>query len=163
LDGTRPIVNVATMIAGGEVAFAHPPELRATIEVRVITGMTERLVVDRLEAVLHEAGLGELARIRPLADRSWIDPGNTVTDPALLNAVETAMQSVLGRVPEPAVLPAGTDSSHLDALGIPALPAVGPGSLAVAHRPDEFIRAEDLHIAVPLFETFARRYAEDSG
>ena len=55
-------------------------------------------------------------------------------------------------------MPAGTDSTHLNAAGIPALPAFGPGSLAVAHRPNESIAEADLIRSVDLFESLIRAY-----
>jgi acetylornithine deacetylase/succinyl-diaminopimelate desuccinylase-like protein len=56
------------------------------------------------------------------------------------------------------VFPAGTDATHLNAAGIPALPTFGPGSLAVAHRPNEWIAERDLLRAVDLFEALVRAY-----
>lgn len=163
LDGTRPTVNVATIVRGGEVPFAHPAELRAVIEVRTLPGQTEGGVQAALQGVLDAAGLAGRARIeRPVDGVGWIPAGETVTDERLLRAARGAWREVLGDEPREGVLPAGTDSSHVDALGIPALPTFGPGTLAVAHRPDEAIDAADLPRAVALFEAVARRYLEAS-
>ena len=51
-----------------------------------------------------------------------------------------------------------TDSCHLSSCGIPVMPAFGPGSLAVAHKPNESLDADDLLRAVELFETLIRNY-----
>lgn len=163
VDGTTPTLNVGTIVQGGEVPFAHPPELRATIDVRTISGMTPELVISRLEAVLADAGLGDRTRIEPGPGTSWISPGETVTDAALLGAASGAWRSVHGSEPRHAVLSAGTDSSIVDALGIPTLPALGPGTLAVAHRPNESLPREDLELATDLLERFARDYLGDGG
>lgn len=158
VDGTEPTVNVGTMIRGGEVPFAHPPELRATIDVRVISGMTQDMVLDELNRVLAAAGLGDRARVEPAPSVSWISPGEIVTDERLLDAASAAWRTVIGEEPRPAVLPAGTDSSIVDALGIPTLPALGPGTLAVAHRPNESMPRADLDIATNMLECLIRNF-----
>ncbi len=158
VDGATPTVNVGTMVRGGEVPFAHPSELRATIEVRTISGMTEEMVIFDLERALDAAGLADRVRIEPVAGTSWIPAGETVSDQPLLEAAVRAWRSVIGTEPSRAVLPAGTDSSLVDALGIPSLPALGPGTLAVAHRPNEYLPRGDLRLATDLLEHMARAY-----
>lgn len=158
VNGMLPTVNVGTMIRGGEVPFAHPPELRATIETRVITGMTEDGVVARFNEVLANAGLAERAWVEPIEGTSWISPGEIVTDERLLGAASGAWRSVIGGEPELGVMPAGTDSSIVDALGIPSLPAFGPGTLGVAHRPNESVPRSDLGTATDMLERLARNY-----
>lgn len=161
VDGTRPIVNLATMVSGGEVPWAHPAELEAIVEVRTIAGMTRDGVLGALRDVLDAAGLGGRVRVEPARGASFVPAGEIVRDARLLAAARGAWQDVLAHTPREAVLPAGTDSSHVDAIGIPALPAFGPGSLAVAHRPNESLPAADVERAVDLIEALARRYAEE--
>ena len=159
VDGIRPTVNVATMVEGGMVPFAHPESLKACLEVRVIEGMTEDLVIGRLRDVIVKAGLSERVTIEPAAPPlNWISPGEQVRDKRLLDAAKFAWRKVLGREPILAVMTAGTDSSHANAAGIPALPAFGPGSLGVAHKPNESLPEEDIGLAIDIFETFIRAY-----
>ena len=158
VDGTPPISNVATMVGGGEVPFAHPAELHAIVEVRTIAGMSERQVHEALQRAIEPLELRGRVRVEPGPAPSWIPPGETVVDARLLRAAEQSWRETLGVTPPRAVMPAGTDSSHVDALGIPALPAFGPGSLAVAHRPNESVDATDLVVAVDLIERLVRNY-----
>jgi acetylornithine deacetylase/succinyl-diaminopimelate desuccinylase-like protein len=159
IDGTTPLVNVATMVAGGEVPFAHPPELRATIEVRTIAGQTRDGVLAALRGALADAGLAARVAVEPAAPpQDWIPGGDDVTDARLLAAARAGWRAATGADPQPAVLPATTDSAHLQAIGIPSLPTFGPGSLAVAHQPDEWLLADDLARAVDAIETLARAY-----
>jgi acetylornithine deacetylase/succinyl-diaminopimelate desuccinylase-like protein len=65
---------------------------------------------------------------------------------------------VIGSPPDPSVMTATTDATWLTAAGIPALPAFGPGSLGVAHKPNEWIFVEDFMRAVDLFEALIRQY-----
>lgn len=159
VDGTRPTLNVATMVAGGMIPFAHPENLRACLEVRVIEGMTQNLVLSRLRDVIERAGLVERVTIEPAAPPiNWISPGEQARDERLLTAAKTAWRNVIGREPILAVLGGGTDSTHANAAGIPALPAFGPGSLGVAHQPNEWLPVEDVRMAIDLFESFIRTY-----
>lgn len=159
LDGMSPLVNVATMVGGGEVPFAHPAELRATIEVRTIAGQTRDGVLGALRGALADAGLGERVAVEPAAPpQDWIPGGDDVTDARLLAAARAGWRAATGEEPRPAVLPATTDSAYLQAIGIPSLPTFGPGSLAVAHQPNEWLRADDLARAVDAIETLARTY-----
>ena len=48
IDGTRPTVNIGTMISGGITPFMHPESMTAIVEVRVIEGMTMAGVHDEL-------------------------------------------------------------------------------------------------------------------
>lgn len=159
VDGTPVTVNIATVVEGGVVPFAHPEALRAAIEIRTIEGMTQELVLEELRRVIAEAGLAT----RVLLDlaphpQDWFPPGETVRDERLLNAARTAWREVLGVEPVEAVMPAGTDSAYLNVAGIPALPAFGPGSLAVAHKPNEALAEDDVRTAVNLVEALVRCY-----
>jgi acetylornithine deacetylase len=125
--------------------------------------MTEQLVLGELRNVIDRAGLVDRVTIQPAAPpSSWFGPGSTAADERLLKAARTAWREVLGRdAPPPSVMTAGTDSTHINAAGIQALPAFGPGSLAVAHKPNESIAARDLFTAVELFEALIRAYMSD--
>jgi acetylornithine deacetylase/succinyl-diaminopimelate desuccinylase-like protein len=164
VDETTPTVNVATMIEGGMVPFAHPETLKACVEVRVIEGMTEHLVRGRLRDIIVQAGLSDRVTIEPGAPpTNWISPGEAVRDERLLNAAKFAWRTILGREPVLAVMTGGTDSTHANTAGIPAFPAFGPGSLGVAHQPNESFPSGDLAIAIDLFESFIRSYHRGAG
>jgi acetylornithine deacetylase/succinyl-diaminopimelate desuccinylase-like protein len=161
VDGARPTVNIGTMIAGGITPFMHPETLTATVEVRVIEGMTKADVHAELCAVLLRSGLAD--RVDVVAADSpldWVPPGPVVRDRRLLMAASQAWRAVLGAEPIAGVLLGATDSCWLSSAGIATLPAFGCGSLAVAHQPNEWIEAGDLDRAVDLTEALARAYAE---
>lgn len=161
VDGTTPTVSIGTMLSGGITPFMHPETMNATIEVRVIEGMTGRDVLKAIEATLAKAGLADRVGAQPGASPlDWVPPSPAVEEPRLLGAATAAWRSVLGREPEPGVLLGVTDSSWLAQAGIPTLPALGCGSLAVAHQPNEWIAESDLGIAISLTEALARAYAD---
>ena len=153
VDGRVPIVNVATTVAGGLSPYAHPEALTATVEVRTVPGMSEAQVLGALRDVVPDPRV----TLEPVPG-SWVPAGRAVEDPRLLGAAESAFASVLGRAPRHAVLPAATDSCHLDALGIPTLPAFGPGSFVEAHRAGESLAAADLPRGVAMLEALVAGY-----
>ena len=161
VDGTRPTVNIGTMLGGGVTPFMHPETLTATIEIRVIEGMTIHDVHAAIRTVIEQAGLaGRVDVIGASSPLDWVPPSPVVTDRRLLDAASTAWRSVLGQQPAPGVLLGVTDSSWLSLAGIPTLPALGCGSLAVAHQPNEWIAESDLPVAINLTEALARAYAQ---
>jgi acetylornithine deacetylase/succinyl-diaminopimelate desuccinylase-like protein len=160
LDGTKPLLNVATTVVGGATPWAHPAILEATLEVRTIPGMTQEGVLKTLRSVLTEAGLADSVTLEPLSDHSWCPPADEVRDTRLLEASRFAWSSVLGREPRSAFLQASTDASRIASLGIPTLPTFGPGTLRRAHQPGEWLSRNDLARAVDLFEVLIRRYLD---
>ena len=55
VDGTRPTVNIGTMLSGGITPFMHPETLTATVEIRVIEGMTMADVHADIRQVIRQA------------------------------------------------------------------------------------------------------------
>lgn len=160
VDGVGPTVNIGTMIGGGITPFMHPETLAATVEIRVIEGMTRAEVHAELSRVISEAGLANRVEVVPAdSPLDWVPPSAIVGDPRLLNAASQAWRSVLGAEPATGVLLGVTDSCWLSLAGIPTLPALGCGSLAVAHQPNEWIEKTDLAKAIDLTEAVARAYA----
>jgi acetylornithine deacetylase/succinyl-diaminopimelate desuccinylase-like protein len=147
------------MVSGGITPFMHPESMTAIVEVRVIEGMTMAGVHDELRSALAGAGLAdrvEIAAADPPHD--WVPPSSAAGASRLTGAAGAAMRSVLGAESRPGVLLGVTDSCWLTEAGIPTLPAFGCGSLAVAHRPNEWIPAGDLATAIDLTEALVRGY-----
>ncbi len=68
IDGTRPTVNIGTMISGGITPFMHPETMTATTEVRVIEGMIIEDVPNELRSALAKAGLAGYPAATDLAE-----------------------------------------------------------------------------------------------
>ena len=160
VDGTRPTVNIGTMLSGGITPFMHPETMTATVEVRVIEGLKQQDVTSELHTALVKAGAGERVELT-LADppHDWVPPSSAAGATRLTGAAAAAMRAVLGAEPARGVLLGVTDSCWLTEAGIPTLPAFGCGSLAVAHRPNEWIPAADYPRATDLAEALVRLYA----
>ncbi|MFT4977992.1 MAG: acetylornithine deacetylase [Myxococcota bacterium] len=101
--------------------------------------------------------------LAPLAARARDQGGDIVAShehelPALLTPADTVLEHLLrphADRPETVGMPFGTDAGNLTALG--AAPLIfGPGSIDVAHRPDEHISIPELHRATDLIAQVAR-------
>jgi acetylornithine deacetylase/succinyl-diaminopimelate desuccinylase-like protein len=65
----------------------------------------------------------------------------TPVDHPVARAASDAMLRVLGATPTFGVFPGGTEAVVFQAgVGIPCLPALGPGILGVSHAPNEYVR-----------------------
>jgi len=123
IDGTRPTVNIGTMVNGGITPFMHPESMTAIVEVRVIEGMTMAGVHGELRSVLARAGLAdrvEIAAADPPHD--WVPPSSAVGTDRLTGAAAAAMRAIPGAERRPGVLLGVTDSCWLTEAGIPPCP-----------------------------------------
>jgi acetylornithine deacetylase len=153
VDGSPPIVNAGTMIFGGTTPYAHPERLSTLVEVRTHAGMNADVVMRGLHTCLSP--LGARVSLRLVAETP---PGRECTDATLIDVASAAWQRVMGAAPRRGVLRAGTDGAYLSEAGIPTLPAFGPGSLGVAHAPNEFVPAADLDLGCRLYEALLETY-----
>ena len=72
-------------------------------------------------------------------------PTMTDTDAPVVQAVSSAIQSILGKTPEHVISPGTYDQKHIARIGhLHDCIAYGPGILDLAHQPDEYIVIEDM-------------------
>ena len=110
------------------------------------------LVEERLEDVRGEvrALLDELVAANPEArysieDLMIVHPTQTDPASALVGAVASSIESVLGRKPPLMASPGTYDQKHVTRIGlVKDCIAYGPGILDLAHQPDEYVLIEDL-------------------
>jgi acetylornithine deacetylase/succinyl-diaminopimelate desuccinylase-like protein len=145
-----------TTIAGGTFQNTVPAEAVLTVDRRLVPGET------------HEQCDRELATI--LAELVAARPGLTVGGNEVIVAtvpsetaqeqpiVDSALRAVAG-TGRPAGsaggFNAGCDMSKLVGVGIPTV-ICGPGNLAQAHGPDEFVDVQEVVDAVSIYEFVAR-------
>lgn len=152
-DLPRPWTVMNTgCIHGGNAINIVADHCDVMLGLRPPPGIASETLITRLEAALTPLMLDVQARGGDLQVHREHDL------PALLTPANTPLEHLLrphADHPEPIGVPFGTDAGNLTALG--AAPLVfGPGSIAVAHRPDEFITRTDLHRATALLGQLAR-------
>ena len=156
-------VNLGVTLSGGVYFGVYPGQAEFGIDIRTLPGMSLSGLQADLEAFLTRLRRDdpELAvTAEPVAGLEWMPPCSI--DPAhpLVSAAQAAAREVLGRGVPLGTMPAFTDGSHWAEAGIPCIPAFGPGSLLVAHRPNESIAVEDIVLASRIYALTALRFLE---
>jgi acetylornithine deacetylase len=147
LDSPFTLVNPG-MVAGGTAVNIVPEHVRLDVGVRCLPGVDGKALV--AEIARRVAGLdlgGVTATVRLQQDAQ-----------ALLTREGTPLEAELrssARTPTVGAVPFATDGGNLAALGTEPL-VFGPGSIDVAHRPDEFVPAADLVATVGVVERVVR-------
>lgn len=134
-----PILNVGT-ISGGAAVNIVPESCEIRLGVRPLPGQSVEALVARLRARIDEvdhevSAWGGHARLELLHGV-----------PALLTERGTELEGLLApwaSHPGTCAVPFATDGGNFSRLGVRSL-VFGPGSIAVAHRPDEFVSVADL-------------------
>jgi len=94
--------------------------------------------------------LKEIADSRPnfryqIKDIMEFLPTMTDADAPVVQAVSSAIQSILGKTPEHVISPGTYDQKHIARIGhLHDCIAYGPGILDLAHQPDEYIVIDDM-------------------
>ena len=161
----HPLLGAATLtvtgIAGGALQNTVPEEAVVTVDRRLLPGQTHGDCDEEMAALL-----AELARDQPELQLDTIEtvvatfPSETPAGAAIVSSALKAVRQA-GRPQDVVVgFPAGCDMSKLvNNAGIPTV-ICGPGSLAQAHAPDEFVPIEDVIDAVRVYELTARDFLE---
>lgn len=158
-----PTVNAGVMVEGG-VGFGVVPGLATfASDIRLVPGMDRSVFERELDAFLEGfAGQGIQASARfEQAPRDWLPPTEVAVDDPVVISCQRAVVGVLGHELPLGAFPGTTDACWLQGiLGIPTLPAFGPGLLEYAHAADERISIEALEQSVPMYEALIRDFCE---
>jgi acetylornithine deacetylase len=129
-------------IAGGGAANVIPDRCEIELGARLFPGMEAQDLVERIREAV-ERGAGDAPRTIEIVGESppaLLDEESDLW--AWLNA-EAANASMREAAPGPASVPFATDAGWLQRLGFECV-IWGPGSIEVAHRPNEFVPLDDL-------------------
>lgn len=151
LERPWPVMNVGT-IEGGAAVNIVPDRCVIRLGVRPLPGQD----VDGLVARFAEAVAGVDRAARAWGGGARLDVLHLA--PALLTPDGTALEHLLApHATGPAcAVPFATDGGNLARLGVQSL-IFGPGSIDVAHRPDEYVAAADLLRATSIIEELIQR------
>jgi acetylornithine deacetylase len=157
----RPAVNLGVVVEGG-ISFSFcPPEASFGTDVRTLPGMTfEELRAD-LEGFLESARREDPeldAELEWLPEMAWFPPCSIESSHPLVTATRSSAEEVLQRQVPLGLMPAFTDGSRWAAAGIACIPAFGPGSLALAHRPNEYVAVPEVVDAATIYGLTAVRF-----
>ena len=158
-----PTVNAGVMVSGG-VGFGVVPGLATfASDIRLVPGMSRETFTSELTEFLagfEQDDIHASARFE-LAPRDWLPPTEVSHDDPVVTSCQRAAEKVLGSTLPLGAFPGTTDACWLQGmLGIPTLPAFGPGLLEYAHAADERVSITALEQAVPIYEALIRDFCE---
>ena len=157
----HPLVGPAslsvTRIAGGLADNIVPPACQLTIDRRMLPGEGAATVEPEIRTILAEALREDGIEAEILGFSSTAGPSETPSDDVIVRAAIAACTGQGIAPPGPAGFLGGCDLVHFQQVGIRGV-VLGPGSLAQAHQPNEWVRAADLARATLIYRDLALRF-----
>lgn len=118
---------------------------------RLLPGETEDAAVAEIEALFAEAGVeAEVIARKPTTG----GPADTPPDHPLVRAALEIARRHGADAREPRGFPGACDLTHMIAAGAAGV-ILGPGTLSVAHQPDEHVPLDELHAAAAIYRDIA--------
>lgn len=143
----HPLVGSASMtvtrIAGGHADNVVPERCEFMIDRRMIPGEDEAAAIREIEALLARAKAehGVEAAIAAFKPTTGGATETAPEHPIVRAALEASARHGVAN-PQPAGFQGGCDLVHFRSVGAQGV-VLGPGSLAVAHKPDEFVPLDE--------------------
>lgn len=160
-DNPWPI-NVGTVTAGNWTSSV-PAELVAEVRSGVAPGETVEAVEAAVEAAVAEVAHADpwLAEHPPTVERFSIqfEPAEVSPDEPVVQTLQASLRD-RGLADAPIGATYGADNRHYQAAGIPTV-VFGPGSIEVAHFPDEHIEWAQVERGADIIAETARRFLAD--
>lgn len=161
--GVRPTVNAGVLVEGGVGFGVVPGRASFGSDIRLVPGMDRDTFERELNAFVESyksKGIVASARFEQ-APRDWLPPTEVSPSDPVVASCQYAASSILGTQLPLSAFPGTTDACWLQGiLGIPTLPAFGPGLLEYAHAADERVSIQALRQSVPIYEALARDFCE---
>src|SRR5262249_52804115 len=145
----RPTINLNAIEGGQPVGAVQTP----CVPDRCVAIFDRRFLEEEGLAAVRAEIDEVLARVsarrpwvrRAIADRLGVGPSWTAPESPVVRAFDRAVELVYGRAPAHVASPGTYDQKHVQRIGgVRDCIAYGPGSLDVAHQPDEWVAVEDL-------------------
>ncbi|HMK87440.1 MAG TPA: acetylornithine deacetylase/succinyl-diaminopimelate desuccinylase family protein [Steroidobacteraceae bacterium] len=122
-----------------------PDSCRVVIDRRVLIEEDPAAVKAELKEILDRLTKERAGFSYSLRDVLEVKPSMTDRNGPVARATGAAIREVLSREPEFICSPGTYDQKHIDRIGkLRDCIAYGPGMLDLAHRPDEYVRVDDL-------------------
>ena len=156
-----PTVNLGVTLSGGVFFGIYPGHAEFGMDVRTVPGMTHAGLHDDLTAFVQKLRDEDPeldVSIEPVPELRWFPPSSIDPGHPLVAAARSAAREVLGRDVPLGTMPAFTDGTNWHVAGMECIPALGPGSLLAAHRPNEFVAVDEVVAAARIYALTALRY-----
>jgi len=153
-ERTHPLVGHAslsvTRISGGIADNVVPDACELTLDRRLLPGETLDDALAELDAMLTRAKRDHGVEAEVAAIRTAGGPTETAIDHRLVREAVAASRRHGVTFPQPGGLTGGCDLVHYRDAGAVGI-VLGPGSLDVAHQPDEYVPWDELSRAAAIY------------
>ena len=152
----KPSIAI-TMISGGVQENVLPDRCELVIDRRMVPGEREKDLRDRFDLMCREAQ-EKFPGSRVYVDRYLVTTGPAAETDAASELVRTAFaaaEAATGERQTPFGLTCNTDMNHFVRAGIPTV-IIGPGTITVAHKPNEYVELSQLENTCAVDEAVIR-------
>lgn len=152
----KPSIAI-TMISGGVQENVVPDRCEITIDRRMVPGEDEQQLRQRFDRLCRQAQ-EHFPGSRVYVDHYLVTTGPAAETPADSELVQTAFaaaKAASGEEQESFGLTCNTDMNHFTRAGIPTV-IIGPGTITVAHKPNEYVALEQLEKSCAVDEAVIR-------
>jgi acetylornithine deacetylase/succinyl-diaminopimelate desuccinylase len=155
---SHPLVGHAnltvTQIAGGIADNVVPDKCEIVLDRRLLPGETLDDALDDLNTLLSRASRDHGVEAELAVVRTKAGPTETSADHPLVRKAAAISRQHGVTVAQPGGLTGGCDLVHFHDAGTVGI-VLGPGSLDVAHQPDEYVPRDDLVSAALIYHDIA--------
>lgn len=134
--------TTVNQIQGGIAVNTIPAECSLNFEFRSIAAVDQTATIERFRAEAERIG-AEMARQNPVAGVEFTVVASAPGVDTPEDAEIVGLAAAWGGIPSPAKVTFGTEAGLFDRGGIPTV-VCGPGDIAQAHAPDEFIALDQI-------------------
>ncbi len=143
-------------IQGGHAHNVIVGKAEVDWEFRPVQTSDLRFVKETMEAFVERDLLPKMRAVYPQADISTETLGEVVgLEPMSENAARDLVSGLLG-ANSAGVVPFGTEAGMFQQMGIDVI-VCGPGSIAQAHKPDEFVSVDQLEVCLGMLERLGQK------
>ncbi|MBQ0805885.1 MAG: acetylornithine deacetylase [Sulfitobacter sp.] len=143
-------------IQGGHAHNVIVGKAEVDWEFRPVQTSDLRFVKDAMEAFVEQDLLPQMRAVYPQADISTETLGEVVgLEPMTENAARDLVAGLLG-ANSAGVVPFGTEAGIFQQMGMDVI-VCGPGSIAQAHKPDEFVSLDQLEVCLGMLERLGQK------
>jgi len=150
-----PTINLGRIEGGSKINIV-PEDCEAEIDMRLVMGQDSKEIVGRMGSLLTQQGLEDRVRIETIRSKPTV---LTPKDSEIVAATQEAVERVTGAKPSLGTATFGTDCSVLQPKAGIMNVICGPGSIKMAHQPDEHIDVNQLFEAIEVYRAIAKWFA----
>ena len=154
-DPPYTTINIGR-VQGGHAHNVIVGKAEVDWEFRPVQDSDMRFVKSTMEAFVMDELLPQMRAVHPLADIATETVGEVPgLEPMTENAARDLMATLLG-ANSAGVVPFGTEAGLFQQMGMDVI-LCGPGSIAQAHKPDEFVSLNQLEMCLGMLERLGDR------